>query len=553
MVSLIKSYIHILGPLLLFLFTHLPYQILSGYSICLDVNTRINVNDPFVSIYYFWWTNLLYLPFFFFVFIYLLTYLVTVQHEVKVFGVLIIFLMVYPLELWDYLTSNVSITGIFYHSYGLNTLLTNTLNRYHPLVFYASLFSIFGIFFLLKTFFIQCTKFSVAQLLVITYKVAWSGVTINLFGLWMGSWWALQEGTWGGWWNWDSSETFGLVVSLLLLSVMHAPLNIEQWNFLKLKLLIMIYFFILSFFFIQLNFELVSHNFGAKFFFFFNNNLFFLETLLLMLVLITLTYYLGVHSKAQISLFNYLGLTATLLQRYLYATRFTIALLLSFWVFASYQPLVTYFAWNFAQLNILNFEVSLQYVNTLLWSIGLCWLFKFRYEYGLIILLTTFFVSNWKILFLVFIPLSSLYWVLHCSIIFITSLNLLLFDLIIYHWVMVEDYSYWLFSNSVITSSEKYFTLDTFATEYSDLSLLNGFSNSSLWNLSTSTNSPLLNFFSLLISNDLASNMYTLSTNYTSVHFYMELPLITQLNFLILLLLGLSLKLTLFHTYFYKF
>ena len=36
---------------------------------------------------------------------------------------------------------------------------------------------------------------------------------------------------------------------------------------------------VFSYFFVQLNFELASHNFGSKFFFFFNSNLFFAEIL----------------------------------------------------------------------------------------------------------------------------------------------------------------------------------------------------------------------------------------------------------------------------------
>ena len=48
-----------------------------------------------------------------------------------------------------------------------------------------------------------------------------------------------------------------------------------------IRALVSLCFFIATYFFIQLNFELVSHNFGSKFFFFFNNNLFSMEVIFL--------------------------------------------------------------------------------------------------------------------------------------------------------------------------------------------------------------------------------------------------------------------------------
>jgi cytochrome c biogenesis factor len=96
----------------------------------------------------------------------------------------------------------------------------------------------------------------------------------------LGSWWALQEGTWGGWWNWDSSETFGLFFFLLPFFFYHnkSYLNFHQKNLNIFKKSTTLLLF--SYFFIQLNFDLVSHNFGIKFFQFFSNNLFFYNTLL---------------------------------------------------------------------------------------------------------------------------------------------------------------------------------------------------------------------------------------------------------------------------------
>jgi len=47
-------------------------------------------------------------------------------------------LLLYSVELVDYLVLNSLDIVSVYSYYGINTLLTNTLNRYHPLVFYLS-------------------------------------------------------------------------------------------------------------------------------------------------------------------------------------------------------------------------------------------------------------------------------------------------------------------------------------------------------------------------------------------------------------------------------
>ena len=47
-------------------------------------------------------------------------------------------LILYSTELSDYLAVNADHAAAVYGLCGSNTLLTNTLNRYHPLVFYTS-------------------------------------------------------------------------------------------------------------------------------------------------------------------------------------------------------------------------------------------------------------------------------------------------------------------------------------------------------------------------------------------------------------------------------
>tara|TARA_B110001469_G_scaffold80052_1_gene75732 strand:+ start:1136 stop:1507 length:372 start_codon:yes stop_codon:yes gene_type:complete len=76
----------------------------------------------------------------------------------------------------------------------------------------------------------------------------------------------------------------GLTVTLSLLTVLHTHLPSSNYPSVCLKVAFLLAAVLESYFFLQLNFELVSHNFGSKFFFFFNNNLFFLEVLAAMML-----------------------------------------------------------------------------------------------------------------------------------------------------------------------------------------------------------------------------------------------------------------------------
>jgi cytochrome c biogenesis factor len=248
----------------------------SGYSSLYDLNTRVSINDAYLGTYYFWWTNMTYLPFFFFLTLLAILSSAPTQLGVRrLFLVWVALLLIYPLELYDYISANLNLTTPLYHTYGLNTLLTNVLNRYHPFVFYTSVFILAQVIWAKLISSTRLRYFETAGLDLHYKQLSWLGILINLLALWMGSWWALQEGTWGGWWNWDSSEVFGLLLSLILLNFTHSRADYSYRPYTYYKAIYLLNSFIISYFFIQLNFELVSHNFGSKFFFFFNNNLFF--------------------------------------------------------------------------------------------------------------------------------------------------------------------------------------------------------------------------------------------------------------------------------------
>jgi cytochrome c biogenesis factor len=140
----------------------------------------------------------------------------------------------------------------------LNVLLLNSINKYHPLLFYFSALSV--IFFFKKnyTFSSFFVKYNHGE------KKIFNNLILLFFTLGLGSWWALQEGSWGGWWNWDPSEVFGMIILINLLLILHSPVKI----FRKVRFKVFLYSFIklilISYLAIQLNFDAVSHNFGTR-------------------------------------------------------------------------------------------------------------------------------------------------------------------------------------------------------------------------------------------------------------------------------------------------
>ena len=85
-----------------------------------------------------------------------------------------------------------------------------------------------------------------------------------LTALYLGSWWALQEGSWGGWWNWDASEFLGLLVLYLILTIFHNKSNLSHVITLFYSIRLSLSYLFIYFFLLQLNFSIISHNFGFR-------------------------------------------------------------------------------------------------------------------------------------------------------------------------------------------------------------------------------------------------------------------------------------------------
>jgi len=228
----------------------------------LDIFYRLWLNDFIINSYYFFWTSFWYL-----IVVVGLSKIALVWLQFKNIRLWYVFIWLIPIiyffslyNYWSYVF--IFEANIFWESQ-INVLLTNSINKYHPFIFYSSLIWFYVILI------ICFTKNSSLRFQYVHHK-SYSNERIIIylsyifFTLSLGSWWALQEGSWGGWWNWDSSEVFGLLIMLAYVQLLHQVSIKTSTLSTQLLILISAIYIYLVYILIQLNFDLVSHNFGTK-------------------------------------------------------------------------------------------------------------------------------------------------------------------------------------------------------------------------------------------------------------------------------------------------
>lgn len=255
---------HLLAIKILSCFINLPCLLSTLRTNLPDLRSRVLVDDSFINIYYFFWTNSWYLPLFFLTLV-LFTFLVDLHIPPRYILLPCLFTTLLLIEQVDYLWVNQPIHQLCGYATEFNILLTNNINKYHPAILYygvvVALLTTAQLYVYEQLTGKIFTKAIKPRLLQGTARATVTTLTITLF---MGGWWAAQEGSWGGWWNWDPSEVFGLLLMSFFLTQIH-------WNFrsaLALPLLLRAGVGLTSlltvYVFIQLNFDLVSHNFGTR-------------------------------------------------------------------------------------------------------------------------------------------------------------------------------------------------------------------------------------------------------------------------------------------------
>ena len=318
----------------------------TGNSIYLDVSSRLNLNDTTINLFYFYWTTFTYLGAFFFASV-LIWFWLSKLPFASLCTALYLF---YILECVDFMGLNYTAQLLNFHYLSSNTLLSNNLNKYHPYIFYSGVFVFATILAKLTCYlYRESSAFRVNSLQLWARERITFMLVCSWIALFLGSWWAFQEGTWGGWWNWDPSEVFGLLVALSATLLLHTRAKV--YDFTNFYRTVHFYFLLTIFFyfFTQLNFDLVSHNFGAKFNFMFALNPFYLEVLGYLILSLTLLSILSYTSSISGCVLHsspvpYLS-SVNWLRVYLYSL---VILVLG----VSFSPLFVFFLWQYFNVEV---------------------------------------------------------------------------------------------------------------------------------------------------------------------------------------------------------
>ena len=498
---------------------YFPVTLVCGYVSYADTLVTIFPNDSLLNVYYFWWINIHY------VLLFTSTLLVCLlfarkRPPVAIVAALVLFLFeIWHSELRALLQSNAQPNSLDTLVSSANLLLTNALNKYHPLIFYSSLLLLLVNYGNLSLYSLQVRLFAEPLSINFLNNSRNPVLILNFTALFLGSWWALQEGTWGGWWNWDASELFGLTPTLAVLKLLHSrQLLRNSWVYLHHALTYCICALI-SYLLIQLNFELIAHNFGPKFFFFFNSNL--ASSLLLLTASCLLLMLVFAHRHLPHALALQLGTTKPVRRdqtphgrSYVVITPFVIILL---WFVLSF--------WNF-------FELIFSFVS----QAGLWSTFSF-YRTGLVLCVSLALVSlsfvqaspsvvSTSCVLPLFETVASkpASKRLHVVVLIFSVLNLLVHELTLYQWSYRLDshnldYApnlLWRSSSLLICDSWNVDSSSHYFTRYSTLT--------TTWSTASTTNVETVNVFTLLLSPSAVINYYALTASYSPASLHMWLP-----------------------------
>ncbi len=333
-----------------------------------------------------------------------------------------------------------------------NFFLINNLNKFHPFIFYFSVFNFLtNLFVFMLVYKFDKIFFKKEIFFNLFNKNIYTTAFLNVWALCLGGWWAFQEGSWGGWWNWDPSESFGLLILIFSVLLSHYKQDITQFEFFKMFTFLWVIFFSLVYYFIQLNFDLVSHNFGIKFFFFFNNSLFLLESILIgSFMLFSLLFIFSKKFNIYIFFINY-SKNFNVRHFYLYFYIFLFSLVLTKIILSSFSLLISYFLWTFFNVNFLNYEMFLK--NYFYFVINLFLLFIFKFKIlclsGILVFLTFL-----PLFYLFFDIKNSLFNLLHIILFFFLIINLISTNFNFINDNLIKSYVYENFLNFFLITDE---------------------------------------------------------------------------------------------------
>lgn len=235
----------ILLSLSLFMLTLCSYPNLLLFSL-----TFVNFSNNFNILYFlsFFWTSASTFSSFFLV---LLGFHLTYYLGYKFVPKIVIMLVLYVSFSFIYSNSLYIYKDFRLDQSFMNNLLLNQLNHIHPFILYLSF-----TFILINYLKMWCNEGNYFYYSYLSNLVAMLAVSTT--SVFLGSWWALQEGDWGGWWAWDPSEVLSLWLFFYLFYVIHFTNKCLVNNLNQIIVLLIIS---LNYITLQLNFRLTSHSF----------------------------------------------------------------------------------------------------------------------------------------------------------------------------------------------------------------------------------------------------------------------------------------------------
>ena len=227
----------------------------------LDCLNRANLNLPYWDYLYVMWTNFDYIYVYFIPFIWLFIiscYSTNYSSFKPGFVMCIIVLTLFSQSIASPTCTSLAAFKLLDLS---NTLLVNSVNKYHPLILHVCLNLVLFTFLdspsaKLISRHKNLSLYSLTKTTTVTFLIVTT--------MFMGSWWAYQEGSWGGWWAWDPSEVFGLVLMLCWIYAFHLNFMRSLFSRNAQVFKLILYINLLVYTTLQSNFSITSHNFGLR-------------------------------------------------------------------------------------------------------------------------------------------------------------------------------------------------------------------------------------------------------------------------------------------------
>ena len=468
----------------------IPFALNLYYTNMQDLYSRVLINDFVVNSFYYLWTSFWFIPLLLFS---ILCYFLVTIYQVKTNIKYLLLLLIWLCSLFDFLNYaclNLSTNTLLSHTENFNNLLTNSVNKFHPGIFYMSSLPIILVLFLSN----NCKHDSNFNLVIIvkTYLItAKTNLILVSFTLFLGGWWALQEGSWGGWWNWDPSEVFGLIFIFLYAWQLHQL--IFKKNFLQIFTSNVIWFYIilLLYIFIQLNFDLVSHNFGTKTDQFINA-LQFYEINLSMVIIFFVIYSCSIFKNLLNPIWLYHNFNYTKKDGNLMWWVVVSGGVVLYQTVNSFLPLLNDFLWKIFSINITNVVPNWTYVNIIL--INLLYVYLWKPKPALIAI--TIVLLPWTVYNSLNFNMSYLRWTrtVLFHLLIILALNVSTINSILIS-------SYWSFE----PSSLSFVTRHKFWYYYETVKLNNNFLDFNYFTLTSNTLTSTFNFTLFDTSNEIHS------------------------------------------------